>query len=321
MKGEGSELNLHFWRRLDRRQRGRILDMAAHLADRLVQWAAQYPGMRKERALPLAISVCAAAPFCDLDALAATAKVSLFVFALDDFFDEGGLPSQDLRRHGEQLCRVATGQVGPRTGGEPLQRALFACRDLLARYPLYSQLGDRWETAVCATMKGMVQEASWSEATRRDGVTALPPLDEYLATGRYSIGGPPHIWSALITIGDPSTPRHLDRLEAMEALASTCIRLANDLRSHEKELLEGKINALRILGNLLESEPGSMAHKMAAEAAVRREMSGRLQQLEKYRARPVTLSGQPEAAIADIAFFVTEFYSRHDFHTFSSTNS
>ena len=33
----------------------------------------------------------------------------------------------------------------------------------------------------------------------------------------------------------------------MEEIASTCIRLANDLQSYQKEVDEGKINALVIL--------------------------------------------------------------------------
>src|SRR5260370_1276489 len=73
------------------------------------------------------------------------------------------------------------------------------------------------------------------------------------------------MWAALITSDDPSTPKHLEHLSAMEQLASTCIRLANDLQSYHKEVNEGKINALVILSRELRAAgvPEEAAYQQA----------------------------------------------------------
>src|SRR5204863_9234262 len=138
----------------------------------------------------------------------------------------------------------------------------------------------------------------WRLAYRKgadDGAT-LPTYEEYVATGRYSIGGPPHIWAALITTGDPSTPAHLDHLRAMEEIASTCIRLANDLQSYQKEIDEGKINALVILSRELRAQGMSQerAYELA-EARVHADIVAGLNQLTELRKAAVTNTGRPEA--------------------------
>ena len=122
----------------------------------------------------------------------------------------------------------------------------------------------------------MVREQEWRRACRSHGLVALPSYDEYLDNGLNSIGGPPHIWSDLITIGDASTPDHLDGLRPMERIASTCIRLANDLQSYRKEVAEGNINALVILSRMFESQGMSPADAyQQAETHVRDEILGR----------------------------------------------
>src|SRR5207245_11003317 len=134
------------------------------------------------------------------------------------------------------------------------------------------------------TIEGMTREDQWRSAFRHDGVASLPTYEEYVDIGRYSIGGPPHMWAALITTGDESTPKHLDHLGAMEQLASTCIRLANDLQSYQKEVTEGKINALVILSRELREKGVSEKDAYAqAEARVRADIAAGLDQLSALR--------------------------------------
>ena len=150
-----------------------------------------------------------------------------------------------------------------------------------------------------------------------DENATLPSYAEYVATGRYSIGGPPHIWAALITSDDASTPKHLDHLRGMEELASTGIRLANDLQSYQKEIQEGKINALVILSRALRARGASQtAAYTQAEAHVRADIEAGLDRLTRLRDSAVTATARPEAAIDNIARFVCDFYTHHDYHTF-----
>src|SRR5207237_1471750 len=136
----------------------------------------------------------------------------------------------------------------------------------------------------------------------------LPNYEQYVATGRYSIGGPPHIWAALITTGDPSTPAHLDHLRAMEEIASTCIRLANDLQSYQKEIDEGKINALVIWSRELRRQ-GVAQDEAYREAAARvtADIQPGQRLFAQVRRRSVRATGRPAAAIDYIASFVCDF--------------
>jgi hypothetical protein len=53
-----------------------------------------------------------------------------------------------------------------------------------------------------------------------------------------------------------------------------------------------------------------------AEARVRADIAARLDELSELRRARVTDTGHPEAAIDNIARFVCDFYTHHDYHTF-----
>src|SRR5438309_1212763 len=118
----------------------------------------------------------------------------------------------------------------------------------------------------------------------------------------------------MITADDPSTPDHLDHLRAMEQLASTCIRLANDLQTYRKEIVEGNINALVIVSHELMA--GGMSADAALEEAKRRvrsDITAGLDRLSQLREAAVTQTGRPEATMDNIARFVCDFYAHNDY--------
>jgi hypothetical protein len=295
----------------------RIFDLSIRASRTLHRWAARYPLIRRERVWPLSLSVAAAAPFVALDALMATARVSLWVFTLDDLFDEERVPHAELLRRADRYRAIAAGDE-PLATEDSLAHALYEVRTDLARYPLFPVLRTQWQEALWGTIDGMLQEYHWRSRFRDAGVEALPTYEEYVATGLYSIGGPPHVWSALIAVGDASTPSHITWLRSLEHLACTCIRLANDLQSYQKEMREGKINGPLILtqGLIAMGLSPQEAFKQA-EATVRAHIQRDLRKLAQLRKTPHTASGQPETAIDDIARFVCDFYASHDYHTVS----
>src|ERR1051325_7597713 len=77
---------------LDPTEQVHIFDLSAQAARTLHRWAARYPLIRRVRVWPLALSVAAAAPFTTVEALISTARLSLWVFTLDDLFDEESVP-------------------------------------------------------------------------------------------------------------------------------------------------------------------------------------------------------------------------------------
>ncbi|MGI9147544.1 MAG: terpene synthase family protein [Chloroflexota bacterium] len=315
-----AKLHSRFMASLDPAEQSHIYALSVETAAALQAWAGGYPVVRAARILPLSLSVAASAPFSSVEALISTARLSLWVFTLDDLFDEQCAPEHTLRQQA-QIFRGLAYQHVTCPPGDHLGPALRDVRDDLASYPLFQSLGDEWAAAVCGTIDAMLREYDW-RATHRDAAghwTSLPSYDEYLAVGRYSIGGPPHIWAAMITADDPSTPDHLDHLRSMEQVASTCIRLANDLQSYHKELLEGNVNALVIVSRDLVQQ--GVAHEAALEQAeehVRADIAAGLERLWLLRKAAVTRTGHPEAAIDNIARFVCDFYAHHDYHTFLS---
>ena len=293
-----------------------IFDVTARTAQELHRWAARYPLIRRVRVWPLALSVAAAAPFCSVDALITTARWNLWAFTLDDLFDEERVPQADLLRRTERYQTLSRGNMAA-PPGDSLASALCEIRDDLARYSLFNTLRGQWADALSGTIEGMRSEYSWRLEYRKHGEAALPTYADYLATGRYSIGGPPHVWVALIAADDPSTPQHIDHLQLMEHIASTCIRLANDLQSYRREIEEGKINALGLLVRTLRQEGHSEqeAYKRA-EAMVRQAIADGLAALGRLQQAAKTKTAKPPALIADLARFVCDFYDQHDYHTF-----
>jgi hypothetical protein len=311
-------LQSRFLASLDPAEQVRIFDLSARMSQTLHRWAARYPLIRRVRVWPLSLSVAAAAPFASLEALTSTARLSLWVFTLDDLFDEERVPQGELMKRAERYRALAHRAIACPMG-DSLATALCELRDDLATYPLFGPMGSEWANSLCGTIDGMMREYHWRLAYRKgaDEPATLPSYAEYVATGRYSIGGPPHIWAALITSDDASTPSQLEHLSAMEELASTCIRLANDLQSYQKEIDEGKINALVILSRELRAQGVPQAAAYAqAEARVRADIEAGLDQLTRLRESSVTTTGRPEAAIDNIARFVCDFYTHHDYHTF-----
>jgi hypothetical protein len=316
-----SGLRSRFLASLTPAEQVKIFDLSARTSQNLHRWAARFPLIRRVRVWPLSLSVAAGAPFTSVEALISTARLSLWVFTLDDLFDEERVPQAELVRRADRYRALAHNTL-PCPSGDSLATALCELRDDLATYPLFASLGTEWANSLCGTIDGMMQEYQWRLVDRSDaraGAAVLPTYSEYVATGRYSIGGPPHIWAALITSDDPSTsiPANLDHLRAMEELASTCIRLANDLQSYQKEIEEGKINALVIISRELVAQGVAESRAYAAaEARVRADIAAGLDRLTALRESAVTQTGRPEAAIDNIARFVCDFYTHHDYHTF-----
>jgi hypothetical protein len=318
--GHNSGLNLknRFLQSLDPLVTQDIFAKANSVSVELRSWAAPYTSIRAIRAYPLALSVAAAAPFADHSALVDTAKVSLWVFTLDDLLDEEGLSLEELRRRGASYRAIAHGEAVA-DASDPLAMALIDVRNSLASYRLFPALAAVWAAALCRTIDGMLLELDWREAYRRDGASALPSIDDYVKNGLDSIGGPPHIWSAIITTGDPTVVNQMSLFSEIERAASICVRLANDLQSSPKEAAEEKPNSLVILGQELvqqgfEPAEASRIARIRVQEAIRRELA----RLDGLQAEARTSSGQPEAAASDIARFVCEFYLEHDYHTFTS---
>src|SRR5687767_5631555 len=109
----------------------RIFDLTARAAQTLHGWAARYPLIRRVRVWPLALSIAAAAPFGTLESLISCARLNLWVFTLDDLFDEERVPRSELLRRTERYRALVFSQDDA-PSGDSLASALCEIRDDLA---------------------------------------------------------------------------------------------------------------------------------------------------------------------------------------------
>src|SRR5919109_1017312 len=100
-------LRSNFLESLDPAEQVRIFDLSARAAQTLHRWAARCPLIRRVRVWPLSLSVAAGAPFASVEALISTARLSLWVFTLDDLFDEECLPELELMREAQRYRAIA----------------------------------------------------------------------------------------------------------------------------------------------------------------------------------------------------------------------
>jgi hypothetical protein len=299
-------------------QQAHILDAADHAAKSLADWLERYPIVRSIRAWPVALSVAAAAPSSSPQALTAVARLGLWIFALDDIFDERLLKEAELMRRATAYQELAHGQQRMWQGDQLLE-ALRDVRAELEEFPLFSVLHQEWATALSRCIEGMIREYHWGKRYQTNALDAPPSYEEYVDNGCYSIGIPPHDWATVITIGDSSAANHRQFLNEMDRVAAMCVRLANDMRSYPKELAEGNLNGVLILEREFQRsglEP--MQASLRAHERLRADIAGGLEKLVQLRANPVTATGRPEASIADIGLFCSEFYTNFDYHTLMS---
>src|ERR1051326_4638880 len=104
-------LRSRFLASLDDREQQRIFELSANTADGLHTWAAHYPLIRRVRVAPLSLSVAAAAPFTSVEGLVSTARLSLWVFTLDDLFDEEAVPEAEMMQRADEYRALAFREI------------------------------------------------------------------------------------------------------------------------------------------------------------------------------------------------------------------
>ena len=122
-------MHSRFMASLDLRDQSHIFDLSVRTSAALQLWAERHPAIRAVRVPPLSLSVAAGAPFSSVEALISTARLSLWVFTLDDWFDEQCAPELILRRQAEHFRGLAYQQI-PCPTGDLLGPALCEVREV-----------------------------------------------------------------------------------------------------------------------------------------------------------------------------------------------
>ena len=180
----------------------------------------------------------------------------------------------------------------------------------LFAYPLATELSNVWSGSLVRLVDGMMCEL-WRTQKTNQGCVRLPSLEEYLFYARNSIGLP-YVWmTCLIQTNDrsavPLAPLLLDLAEE----CGTIMRLSNDLRSLESELIEGKISAVQILG---QTTPPGAVDLDQGRRAVSNLIDDRLQVLDGKANLVRTESGLEQRYVRATRFGLA-LYEMSDFRT------
>jgi hypothetical protein len=163
----------------------------------------------------------------DDDRQALLARYSLWMVQLDDRLDEPGADPAALRAFTEALAAEARSGAGD----GPLAEILAAFR----RYGDTTHLVE----ALCDAMDAAVEQAARDPAV-------LPSPDEYLAVASRDINYRSFAHALVLLVGGTRPAAVLRAVDAALEPASRAVRLANDLRTVDRDLAAGRLNVLSL---------------------------------------------------------------------------
>jgi hypothetical protein len=198
--------------------------------------------VRPDRSQAIAAIVSHAGVGLPMRVLAMVADAGMVLFALDDLLDDGALTLDESTLRVAQYTAVARGEACPEVAFDPIARAITDLRRRLAMTDLRGDLLDAWADAMARMLAAMGAELPGACDPAAD-------LDAYLSTARDSIGVAWVTLTGWIATSASATRAVLPALRRAERDFSTAVRLANDLRSCERERREGRVNAVTLVGD------------------------------------------------------------------------
>jgi Terpene synthase family 2, C-terminal metal binding len=296
-------------------ERRRILDVAHAVTESSEQWLQRYPIVRR-RPVTAACSLVSTVGMPGLAVPELTLMTCwwLWIFGIDDRFDDLGTPEAELAEWSRHFTRIVRQE--PADSADDLLLAAFgALRRDLAPYPLYPMLAETWQKGTADVVDGMLAERRWAGAA----TTGEPPsYDEYLANGIKTIAVRPYTVTACIVAGEPAAAAGFARLDPAIQAAARCFRLANDLRSEAREREEGTLNAVALLQRAFRADGMSeAAAATAARARLRAACVGDLAKLKRLRAAAPSSTRSLTRFLCAHAAFVCDMYEFNDYDSLS----
>lgn len=251
----------------------------------------------------LAFSCLAAAatfPLARRDQIADLGVLSAILFGVDDIADSvaGRWSERDFAALCAELPLILSGDADANPSEEPVGQIRAAWAQWCDRFHGYAgaavhtpNLARQLELAGAA----MARERAWAA-----GREPWPSYEDYLANGKLSFLYPTWWAAALVICGPgPADAGHWTSIEAATHLGSSCLRLANDIRTFEREKAEGKPNSVSILqatGMTTEAVvPRIAAHIDELDAAFRAELvnvPAELEDIAEGQRRSVSFSNR-----------------------------
>lgn len=255
---------------------------------------------------PAALTNVVQNPSLPLPALRTLTHLTLWIFTVDDFIDQGRWSPQEVLERTHSYEKIAAGDLSVEEVSDQLGYILSGIMNKLRESPMYERLHVSFLDAFDRMLRGMLWEASLHKAHAT--------WDEYMAHAVFSIGVPTYIIATWLVQSDTMNTLHQGTLLRMVRLSATAIRLANDLRTFEKERQEGNYNALVLL--LADVDASSMSWEESYRDAAER-LQSMITKLLMDLERSCIGSDPYSVAIKRVTEFSVALYEHHDFHLIS----
>ncbi|MEU6715312.1 terpene synthase family protein [Nonomuraea sp. NPDC046802] len=194
------------------------------------------------------LSAAATFPHARPDQIADLGMLTTILFGVDDIADNiaGQWSHGDINAFFRELCGIVSGEFPQVNADDPVGQALHVWHEWCARFRRHAAatahapvLEEQLELAGGA----MVRERLWAA-----GGEPWPTYEEYVANGRLTILYPTWWAAALVICGPvPADAEHWEAITRITTLGAACMRLANDIRTFERERREGKPSSVLIL--------------------------------------------------------------------------
>ncbi|NUW46544.1 terpene synthase family protein [Nonomuraea rhodomycinica] len=221
------------------------LDAVPEAAGPLRAYSALYADGRSSASRLAFSCLSAAATFPDgpRGTIAELGALTAVLFAVDDLADgvADGLATGFAAFFSLLPAALADPSGNPGAGAGAVGEVLDAWRGWAARFR--ARAGGH--TEVLAEQLRLAGAAMARERAWTSGDEPWPSYDDYLANGRITILYPTW-WAAALVLCGPR-PVRWESVERATLLGASCVRLANDIRTFEREKAEGKPNSIGIL--------------------------------------------------------------------------
>ncbi|MDP9868003.1 MULTISPECIES: terpene synthase family protein [Streptosporangium] len=216
---------------------------AVQLVGHLRAWAGRI-GLPLDPGAAALCSLTAAncTPWLSAPACSPTARTAFWLLALDAWSDGPGGDAAAVDAGVTRCLAVVDGRAPG--ADDPLAVALAEIRDGVRGGPSGEAVYGWWRRAATACLVGTRFERHAADAVARGG--RPPLLAEYLHHATGSIGLAMTVTAAWSAMEEPDLPARLPDLWRPLRDASVAVRLANDLRGHDREQAEGTLDALAL---------------------------------------------------------------------------
>ncbi|MFG1699472.1 terpene synthase family protein [Nonomuraea sp. NPDC049309] len=258
------------------------------------------------------LSAAATFPAARRDQIADLGALTAVLFGMDDIADSiaGDWTDADVDAFFARILGVLSGDEpgGPEDSG-PMGEALSAWRAWCERFSAHPGA-----EAHVPSLLGQLDLAGRAMALERRwamGGEPWPDYDRYLANGGLTILYRTWWAAALGVCGpEPARTEHWAAVEPATALGAECMRLANDLRTFERERREGKPNSVLILERAGTSTEEAVERVRAHIAELNAAFDAELRRL------PAELAGVVEGQRRSVAFNGA-WYMARDTHAYT----